>query len=175
MTDEVRITHQGPPRSGEVIVTDAEWSDDPARAEARAYNAIARAFFNQFLEWKVAHAEGRLEKPQDYDKEIRQYKRVNETLKKAVNDARDEIVRLEDLLARGDEELSALRERVNSLIIELGLAQEKLSGLGLVRADTERLRREGYNFRELMSPESQQEWDKLMKEIPYQGKKDTDE
>ncbi len=179
MSDEIRITHTGPPRSGEVIVTESEWSgDDPSRAETRAYNAIARSFFNQFLEWKIAYDEGKLGKPENYDKEVKQYKRLNETLKKSVQDAKDELARMEEALAIADEERTALREKVNALIIELGMAQEKIRGLGLVRTDMDRLERQGHNFRSLMSPDSQRAWDQLARDIsaiPYGGTKDTTE
>jgi len=168
MPDDLHVARQGPPRSGEVIITDTELhGDDPAWREERMYTEIARRFFAQFLALKTEVAEGRLYPNREHEKELAGYRKMNEQLKKSIKDYIEQVEKAEESLALADEENKALQARVNALIIEVGMAQEKLQSLGLVSRDVEK--KTGVPFRELMSEESRREWDRLMKEIPRPG------
>jgi uncharacterized phage infection (PIP) family protein YhgE len=128
------------------------------------YDEIARRFFNQFLELKAAIASGATKVPKNYDKEVAQYRKANEELKRAAADLAKQNAALEDEVV-GLADMSAdLRRRLNETTINLGLAQEKLAGLG--RVDPTQSRRVGYSFTEHMSDESKRAFETLMKEIP---------
>lgn len=164
MPDDLHITRQGPPRSGELIVTDEEKHLEDARwQEEREYTQIARHFFAMFLEMKREYEDGKLHPSREYTKELAQYRKLNEKLKEAVNEALRDARRFEESLAIAEEEKTSLQAKVNELIIENGRLAEKVSGLGVIR---ERESRTGYSFLEHLSEESRSEWEKLMKEIP---------
>lgn len=163
--------------SGEVIITESEYRNDPAFDEEMYFSRIAKHFFNQFLELKIKLDRGDLAPPPDdkaHEKEVRQYKKVIDELRKAAADLAAENRRFEEELAVQAELNTDLRRQLNEALINLGQAQEKLSGLGLVRNDVRRMEREGYNFLELMSDESRKAFESMMKGIPYGGTKDTE-
>lgn len=127
------------------------------------YNRIAVHFFNQFLELKVALDTGQKAKPKNYDKEVRDYEKALAELKAAASDLAARNRELEEALDLADCREQKLRGTVNELTINLGLAQEKLAGLGHVRETFDRV---GYKLTELMSDDSRRELEKLLKEIP---------
>lgn len=134
------------------------------------YDEIARRFFNQFLELKAAIASGKAAVPKNYAKEIAQYEKANDALKSAAATLAKQNAALEDEAEQLEASNSDLRRRLNEATINLGLAQEKLAGLG--RVDPARPGRTGYSFTEHMSDESKRAFETLMKEIPYRGTKE---
>lgn len=167
MPDDLHITRQGPPHSGEVVITDSELhGDDPAWKEERAYTQIARRFFNEFLELKLAIDQGLVSKPPDYEKSLRSYKRAAEEFKAAAANLAGDVKRLEEEILRSEEEKVQLRGQVNELLITVATLREKLDGLGVIRQEREK---SGYKFTEHMSPESRRAFESLMKETPYGG------
>jgi chromosome segregation ATPase len=136
------------------------------------YDEIARRFFNQFLELKTAINSGTTRVPKNYDKEVAQYRRANEELRKAAADLAEQNIALEKEIGQLEQRESELRRQLNEATINLGLAQEKLSGLGVHRPGE--LRRTGYSFTEHMSEESKRAFETLMKEIPHRGTKDNE-
>lgn len=135
------------------------------------YDEIARRFFNQFLELKVAIASGKAAVPKNYAKTIAQYEKANDALKSAAATLAKQNAALEDETEQLERAVSDLRRQLNEATINLGLAQEKLAGLGVHRPGEPR--RTGYSFTEHMSDESKRAFETLMKEIPYRGTKDT--
>ena len=127
------------------------------------YDEIARRFFAQFLELKVQFEDGQLHPSKEIQKDIAQYRKLNEKLKEAVNETTAEATRFEEALALAEEEKVALQARVNELIIENGMLLQKLQGLGRIDYHA---KKEGVPFTELMSEESRREWDRIMREIP---------
>lgn len=130
------------------------------------YDQIARRFFNEFLDMKIALNKGEMTKPKDYDKELAAYKKANEKLRGAAADLADENKKLEEALALADERERDLRRQLNEAVVNLGRLQEKVAGLGLAR---QKLDAEGYPFREHMSEESRKLFDQLMREVPRPG------
>lgn len=134
--------------------------------EANAYDEIARRFFNQFLELKLELNSGAAVKPRNWDKEEAHYKTVIAKLKSAAQEFAEDNQRIEEALALAEDEKADLRRQLNESTVNLGLAMEKLSGLGVVRQEAERT---GYSFVEHMSGESKRAWEQIMQEIPRPG------
>jgi chromosome segregation ATPase len=166
MTDPLHVKRQGPPRSGEVVITDEELHNEDARwKEEREYTRIARHFFAMFLEMKAQYERGELQPPKNYEKEKAQYEKLIVKLKEAVNDSTNDATRFEEALALAEDEKVKLRARINELTIENGRLMEKLQGLGRT-TPRDPSDQSVYSLRELLSEQSRQELDRLMKEIP---------
>ena len=132
------------------------------------YDAIARRFFNEFLQLKLMLDAGSLSKPKNYDKELAQYKKAAEQFKTAAQDLAKENGKLEEALALAEEQLTAEKGRVNELLIAIAALKERGSATPPDRRET------GYSFVEHMDEESRRVWDSLMRQIPYRGTKDTE-
>lgn len=162
--DELHVARSGSPRSGEVIITDAERHHDDSRwQQGREYDEIARRFFAMFLEMKVQLEDGDLHPPEGWEKEQRQYRKIIEKLKEAVRETTTDSARFEESLALAEEANTKLRDRVNELVLENGILLRRLEGFLKKHDEVERV---GYSLMELMSPESRREFEKLMKEVP---------
>lgn len=112
------VTHQGPPRSGEVIITEEE------AGKADIYTRVARQFFAQFLELRAAIQQGDLVTPEQADqierdsiKEIRRWRKANEELKRAAQDLANQISTLELEVDRLTVENETIRGQLNESIL----------------------------------------------------------
>lgn len=119
MTDpKLFLTRQGPPRSGEVIITEEE------AGKADPYTRVARQFFSQFLELLTQMQDGQLVTPdrqahaeKEAEKEVRRWRKANEELKRAAQDLAGQVTTLEVEVDRLTTENENLRGQLNEAIL----------------------------------------------------------
>ncbi len=114
-----------------------------------AYTAIAREFFNQFLELKLQLESG-VVTTHEHEKEIAKWRRANQELKASAEYLAKRNEDLERELGETQEELSKVRGQLNELIINHKLPEE-------VR---------GVPLEELMSERNFRQWRKMLSEMP---------
>ena len=123
------------------------------------YDEIARRFFAEFLALKVDLNLGRVSKPPDWDKEMKEQKRAATEFKEAAAHMAGEVHRLEEALALAEEQLVEERGKLNKALIALHAAKERLKGAGIKPSRGEE---RGYSFEEHLDPESRKLFRYLM-------------
>ena len=162
MTRKYKFT----PSSGEIVLTDREWSGDDLSDSDYFYTEVAKRFFALFLEMKQERQDGVMTE-REVDKELARYKKAIKQMKEAAEEIAAENSRLSEALALAENDLTELRAKYNEAIMDMGRLQEKLKGLGLVQQREQAS--VGYSFVEHMSEESRRTWEQIMREIPRPG------
>lgn len=160
MTNDLYVTHQGPPRSGEVIIT-AEEAGNPTDPFTR----LARAVLAEIFELRTQMQEQRLITPDEQirdrkaqQKEVERWRRANEELKRAAQDMAAQITRLEEDVDRLTNENESLRGQLNEAV----LRTESMRARHRLPADEPGQ----YPLTELMSERAYNEWKRFMEERP---------
>lgn len=165
--DELFGVRPGSPRSGEVIAT----AQEVGRYDM--FTEVARRFFTEFLELKVLMEQGDLITPQEQtrlrksmEKDVQKWQRANEELKlSARNLAADN-----KMLAAEVENLQSENEKLRLELNEAIMRLEELRQRHRIPRDEPGK----YPLTQHMSERAFQEWQRIMKTLPYGGNKEDD-